>query len=206
SLEGYEAAGTWITYLADRYGWDSVRQLHQRAVPGIAAADFEREFARIYPISMDEAWSAALDTPDARPCPDDWRCMAAPLAVGENGPVACDGEMHRSIAVGDQGGIALAFSRSFADVVLRDCENPASPRYRLEGGPTDPATHFATLPPGTYTLFAGYGLTDVTFAAYLSPGFDGDRCDTAGGITLDHAQAGTIDLLPGQTGGWIPIA
>jgi hypothetical protein len=53
--------------LPDVYGWQSVRELNERARPGISATDFEREFARVYPISMDDAWSAALDTPGAAP-------------------------------------------------------------------------------------------------------------------------------------------
>jgi hypothetical protein len=201
---GYSAAGYWITYLANQYGWDSVRQLQARVPFGITAEDFEREFARVYPISMDEAWSAALDAPDAMPCQDDWRCMSTPLAVGDHAPPACDGDMHRSITVTDQAGVVLTLGGGYSQLLLRDCTNPASQTYSLFGGPTDRATHFATLPAGTYTLFGAP--PDVELTDTLPSNFDSAPCGAAGGVTLDPTRASTIDLFPGRTNGWIPIA
>jgi hypothetical protein len=206
SDEGYLAAGFWITYLAQHYGWDSVRRLHQRAMPGIAAEDFERAFAAVYPLSMDDAWSAALDTPGALPCQDDWRCMTTPLAVGDRATSECDGEMHRSITVTDQPGIAATIDGTASDVYLRDCANPAAPIRELFVSLTERTAHFAALSPGTYMISTPGARTDLEFSAFLPAGFDAADCSTAGGIALDPAHGTYVDLLPGRAHGWIPIA
>jgi hypothetical protein len=201
---GYSAAGYWISYLTAQYGWDTLRQLHARVPFGISAEDFEREFAHVYPISMDEAWSAALAAPNALPCEDDWRCMATPLAVGERVPGGCDGDMHRSITVTDQPGVVLALGGGYSQLLLRDCANPASQVYQMFGGPTDRATHFAALPAGTYTLFGAPA--DVELSGPLPSNFNTAPCAAGGGVPLDPAQASTIDLLPGTAYGWIPLS
>src|SRR5262249_39578266 len=95
--DGYAAAGFFVTYLAQHYGWQKLGELHRRAPPGITAADFEQAFAHVYAVSMDQAWSEALGVHGAPPCQKDWACMATPMAPGEHAGFDCDGEMHRSV-------------------------------------------------------------------------------------------------------------
>ena len=206
SVEAYLAAGFWMTHLAERYGWERARELHRRIRPGISTSDFEREFARVYPISMDEAWSAALEMPGAAPCENDWACGSLPLAVGDQVTPDCDGQMHVSISVADQGGVALTVGGIDSEIVLRSCASPDTPRYELVGGSTARTTHFAALPAGTYTLFSAPAPADVEFASYLPPGFNAATCDAAGSITIDPSQVTYVDLLANTTSGWIKIA
>ena len=205
STEGYEAAGYWITYLAGRYGWQSVRELNERARPGISATDFEREFARVYPISMDDAWSATLDTPGAAPCENDWRCMSTPLEVGTRVAPECDGQLHRSISVVDQAGVALTLGGVGTEILLHDCANPAAATYELTGGGTERTTHLAALPPGTYTMFPAPAPKDVQFSAYLPSTYDSGSCAPGVGVTIDPTEETHVDLLPGAPNGWIQI-
>jgi len=56
---GYALAGRLAAYLIRQYGMQKFSQLYH-AVPDEAdAADFEAEFARLYPLSMDQAWQSA---------------------------------------------------------------------------------------------------------------------------------------------------
>ena len=64
----------------------------------------EREFAEVYPLSMDQAWSEALGTPGAAPCQKDWQCVTTTMNIGEDASPGCDGEMHRSVSVTDSAG------------------------------------------------------------------------------------------------------
>ncbi|MES1208914.1 MAG: hypothetical protein ABUS79_23500, partial [Pseudomonadota bacterium] len=99
--QGYAAAGFVITHLAQRYGWQAVGRLHQRVPPGTSRADLERAFAEVFPISMDQAWSDALDTPGGPACDRTWLCRATPLALGEPIQPACDGRLYASVTVPD---------------------------------------------------------------------------------------------------------
>jgi hypothetical protein len=206
TTNGYVAAGLWMTNLAATYGWERARQLHQRVRPGISAADFEREFAQVYPLSMDEAWSQALDTAGAPPCQDEWNCDATPLDVGSTVQPACDGQMHRTITVTDQPGVVLGMGGMNSELLLRDCGATRAPTYELTGGWTTRTTHAAVVPPGIYTLFSAPAPTDVTFVSYLPAGFGAPACTSASGVALDPAQVTYLDLLAGSIDGWVPLA
>jgi hypothetical protein len=206
SIEGYSAAGFWMTYLAGHFGWPSARELYGRVRPGISAADMEREFARAYPISMDDAWSGALDPPGSPPCDDDWGCMSIPLDVGSDVPPDCDGQMHRSITISDQRGVILTLGGAGSEIILRSCPTAAAPIYELISAATPRTTHVAALPPGTYTLFSDPAPTDVEFVSYLPADFDADTCASSSSISLDPTQVTYVDLLAGSTNGWIRLA
>jgi hypothetical protein len=206
TLEGYMAGGFWMTHLAQRYGWDRARELHRRIRPGISAADFEREFADVYPISMDEAWSEALDTPGALPCENDWACISTPLDAGNSATPDCDGQMHRTITVADQPGVVLTLGGVDSEILLRECATTPTPIYQLPASLTARTTHAAALPPGTYTLFSSPAPSDVGFVSYLPSTFDSAACESTGGIVLDPVQTTFIDLLPENVNGWIAIA
>jgi hypothetical protein len=207
TIEGYAAAGVWMTHLARTYGWQRVRALHGRVQPGISAADFEREFARVFPIGMNEAWTAALDTPGASPCEDDWSCTATPLDVGGTAAPDCDGEMHRTITVDAPPGVVLGLEGMNSGLLLRDCSTPSpSPTYELQAGWTARTTHAATVPPATYTLLSAPAPTAVSFVSHLPPGFGAPACSSEGGIALDPSNVTYVDLLAGKADGWISLA
>jgi hypothetical protein len=210
SLVGYLKAGFWMTYLVERFGWSRVAELHARIPPGTSSSDFEVQFAQVYPLSMDQAWSEALAAPSAPSCFRAWDCMSTPLAVGEDVPPDCDGAMHRSVAIGSEGGIVLSLGGVSATIELRTCGDSAasqvSPIYQLAGGGTARTTHWASLPPGTYTLFSDLTPTDVAFDSYFPPTLVGATCETAGTVSLDPAQFTFLDLLAGQVDGWIRLA
>jgi hypothetical protein len=206
SIAGYSAAGFWTTHLAARFGWDGVRELHRRIRPGISAEDFEREFARVYPTSMAATWSAALDTPGAPACDDEWGCTAIPLDVGARVPPDCDGQMHRSITVLDQLGVVLTLSGAGSQITLRSCNTPAAPIYDLISGGTERTTHIAALPAGTFTLFSAPAPTQVEFVSYLPAGFNAATCVAAPAVSLDATGTTYVDVLAGAVNGWIRIA
>jgi len=164
--EGYAAAGFLIMHLARQYGWGQVAQLHRRAVAGAAPADFERVFAQIFPVSIDRAWSDALDMPGASACEKHWTCRSTPLNVGDHARPECDGQLHRSVTVapGDAG-IVLDVADDRGITLSQRCTDPALPWYPLPGTASGtPATHWALVPPGSYALFAGAS------DAYVPPG------------------------------------
>jgi hypothetical protein len=217
TAQGYAAAGFWITSLAQRFGWPKVAELHRRVPPGISPADFEIQFATVFPTSMDESWSTALGTVGAAPCQDDWRCTATPMAVGEDAPSDCDGEMHRSVVVSDQGGVVLTIGGAGAALMLRDCSDPAAPPfYQLAAGYTARTTHYFPLAPGTYTLFSNPMFEnpmpsnpapkDVLFDGYLPTPFIGDSCAAAGTVALDPTETTYVDFPIGPVNGWIRLA
>ena len=205
SIPGYAAAGFWMTNLARQYGWDRAQTLHRRIRSGTSAADFEREFARVYPISMDAAWSQALNTPGAPPCEDEWGCTSIPLDVGSESAPDCDGQMHRSITVIDQPGVVLSLTGAGSEMFLRNCATAPAPIYELVAGATARTTHAAVLPPGTYTLFGAPAPSNVEFVSYLPSGFNAGTCASAGVISLDRAQVTYVDLLAGSGNGWIRL-
>ena len=202
SAVGYAAAGVFVTYLAERYGWSSIAELHHRIPPGISAADFEQEFAQVYPLSMDQAWAQALGTPGAAACQKDWQCVTSPIHVGEDASPDCDGEMHRSVSVSDSAGLVLALEGQNSELELRSCAAAPSAYYVLEGGQeTAQSTHWAHLPPGSYAMISGDGplLQSVSFRSELPSGVVGDTCASAGSVALDSAGDTYVDLLPGDT-------
>jgi hypothetical protein len=200
---GYVAAGFFVTHLAQRYGWQRVGELYRRVPPGVTAADFERQFARVFPTSVDQAWTEALDTPDAAACQKDWQCMGTPLAVGETAALDCDGEMHRTIdSEGGGHAIALRLEGRLSGLRLGDCAATAAPSYLVEGFVREQMTHWLNLPRGSYAMFHGEARfpRQVQFLSSLPEGLVGDRCESAGVVSLDPDGETALDFLPGVVG------
>jgi hypothetical protein len=204
---GYAAAGFFVTHLAEHFGWDSVRALHRRISSGASAGDVERAFREVYSISIDQAWSDALDTAGAPPCQRDWRCLATSMAVGEVASPECDGEMHRSIEVGASGGVVLSVSGDDSRLLLQSCADPAPTTYAVEGGAMGRSTtHWASLPPGTYTLFPGPLPASVALQSRFEGPLVESTCSATTSLTLDPSARASIDLLPGAFNGWLRLA
>src|SRR6266542_568912 len=207
SSAGYAMAGFFVSHLAAVYGWQSVGRLHRRVPLGTGADDFEEEFARVYPVSMDTAWSEALGLAGAQACQKDWRCIATPMTVGETATPACDGEMHRSIEVGDKPAIVASLEGEETQLTLLDCALAAPPSYVLEGGHGGlRSTHWANLPRGTYAFFPGPLPARVALRSYLQQNFFADSCDRAAMVALDADAETHIDMLEGRVTGWIPLS
>jgi hypothetical protein len=174
---------------------------------GVGAAEFSRIFEEVYPVSVDQSWSAAL-TSGAQPCLKDRLCDAIPIAVGEDAPVACDGQMHRSVTVTDQGGVGLLIHGGSAEITLvRGCGEAAPPWLELASAGA-PATHWVSLEPGTYTLLNLIATGEpegVAFKGYLPRNFLAAECEDAGAIPLDPEGQTYIDMLLGPLNGWIGL-
>jgi hypothetical protein len=207
---GYHAAGYFVTYLVDRFGWDSLKALHRSAPKGSSAATLERAFAAIYPLSMNEAWAAALGAAGAAPCLKDWLCAAAPLSAGETAPPTCDGAIHRSVTVDRQPGIGLRIQGGNGEITLvGGCEGPTPSWAELTGGFGAPgATHWVFLPPGTYTfaelLLAG-DPPAVTFLGYMPDNLPAPDCEGAPALPFGPDGA-RLDLRQGVVNGWVGLA
>jgi hypothetical protein len=201
SNSGYSAAGFWVTYLAQRFGWAKVQELHRRALPGLSAADFGIEFARVFPVGMDEAWAAALSGASP-PCDSGWRCRSLPWVEGEAAQPDCDGHLHRTIAVGAESGLVLTHRQP---LLLQDCDAPPSPVYELVPA-RNTTTSWAQLPPGRYAIFDEHALSRlVSFVSYLPSPFVDTECAQAGKVTLASGQATMVDLLPGAAEGCLRL-
>jgi len=205
SREGYGAAGFFITYLAEHYGWPSVRALHRKVPDGASAFYFAAAFAQSFPLSIDEAWSATLGTVGAPPCEKDWQCIATPIAIGESSTPDCDGLMHRSVDVSTVGGIVLSMTGVDSQLVLLSCSDSAPTPYTLEGGSLGkPATHWASLPMGTYTMVSG-----TPSSVTLKSEFQGSLVDKAcAGATVALDPNGTtyVDFLRPRLDGSMRLA
>lgn len=214
SFRGYSAAGFFVTHLAERYGWAKVAELHRRVPPGISVPDFERQFARVFPQSLDEAWAEALDTPDAPLCQMDWTCTATALTEGEPATPDCDGEMHRCINLAERAAVALAFEGD-GSFKLADCSASASIAYSansFRGGIR--VTRWMTLPAGRYAVFRG----DSDLPSHiewrrssLPESLVADTCEANNVIELDPEGDTVIELCTdsalGSGGtGWIRVA
>jgi hypothetical protein len=204
---GYIAAGYFVTSLVQRYGWPNFAELHRRVPRGVSALDFERIFNDIYPQSLEQSWPAALSS-GAQPCLKDRLCDAIPMAVGEDASVACDGQMHRSVTVTDQGGVGLSIHGGSAEITLvEDCGTAAAPWLELTSLGA-PATHWVSLQPGTYTilnLIATGEPEGVAFKGYLPSNFLAAECEDAGAIPLDPEGYTYINMLLGPLNGWIGL-
>jgi hypothetical protein len=149
---GYSAAGFFVAHLAGQYGWSRIAELHRRVPPGTTVADFEREFARVFPTSVDQAWAEALDTPDAAPCQPDWQCTATELDEGDLATPDCDDEIHRFIHLPEPADIALTFDGN-GSLKLVDCDTSPFAAFSAEGHPEgSEVTRRLSLPPGSYAL------------------------------------------------------
>jgi len=192
----YAAAGFFVAHLAQQYGWDQVARLHRSVPAGVSAIDFERAFSRIFPVSMDQAWSDALDAPGAPACDRSWICKATPLAVGDSAQPECDGALHRSLTV-DSGmaGVVLDVVDDAGITLSGRCSEAGAPWYPLPGfGNGLPAAHWAFVPPGSYALFAG---ATMTYAAPNQPGTVTDG-EFARRVSLP-AEFGLRALIPADT-------
>jgi hypothetical protein len=206
SNEGYGAAGFFITHLAGRYGWQSVGRLYKSVPRGASAADVARAFAAVFPVSIDEAWAEAQGSVGAAPCQRDWQCMATAMAVGDVARPDCDGEMHRRVEVGAPGGVVLSMVGDDARLRLLACADATAPSYVLEaGGGGQATTHWASLPPGSYTLFPGPLPASVTLQANFSGALVGGACASAPAVSLDGSGSTSVDLLAGSVDGWMRL-
>jgi hypothetical protein len=226
----YAAAGFFVAHLARRYGWDKVADLHRSAPPGTSVADFERAFARVFPVPVDEAWAEALDAPGASACDKTWTCRSTPLAVGEVAVPACDGQLHRSLTVADvDAGVVLAIADDRGITLSGRCAGSDAPWFPLAGtGNGSAVRHWAFVPPGSYTLFGGASdayfppgspasVTDGEFAtAALAPasfqlvariptGALSDTCGSSPPVALESGTPTYVDVVRGYVDGWIPI-
>jgi hypothetical protein len=205
---GYIAAGYFVTSLVQRYGWPNFAELHRRVPRGVNAADFMRLFNDIYPQAMDQSWAEALSS-GAQPCLKERLCDAVPMAVGEDASVACDGQMHRSVTVTDQGGVEISIHGGNGEITLvQGCGEAAPPWLELTSAGV-PTTHWVSLRPGTYTLLnlISPGMPDgVAFKGYLPSNFLAAECEDAGAIPLDPEGDTHINLLLGPLNGWIGLA
>jgi hypothetical protein len=209
SNEGYGAAGFFVTALANQYGWPRVGELYKK-VPRHASADtVAQAFAALFPTSIDEAWSAALTKPGAAPCQKDWRCLATAMAPGDVATPDCDGEMHRRVDVVAPGGVVLSLVGDNSSLMLLSCSDATPTAYTLESGPAKhPTTHWASLPPGSYTMFPGQVAlpANVTLQSNFSATLVGDSCAAASAVVLDPSGSTSIDLLAGRVDGWMRLA
>ena len=228
--EGYAAAGFVVMHLVQRYGWERVEQLHRRAVAGATPADFERTFAQVFPVSMDQAWTEALDAPGASACDKFWTCRAAQLNVGERAQPECDGQLHRALVVGEgDAGVVLDVADDRGITLSGRCTDSALPWYPLPGTSSGmPATHWALVPPGSYTLFAGASdayvppgkparVTDGAFTvtvaapaefalrARVPAGIISDGCAAAAAVSLNADAKTYLDLARPFDDVWIPV-
>ena len=210
----YSAAGFFVTHLAERYGWSSVAELYRRVPPGISVADFEREFARVFPTSVDQAWAEALDTPGGAPCQEDWRCTATALAEGVQATPDCDDEMHRVINLNEPADIALTFDGK-GSMKLVDCSASAAVAYSAEGVLGSPrVTHWTTLPAGSYAML--HGSSDLPNQVEwqrsdVAQNLVAHSCESGRVVALDPEGETVIDLPPNTAVGsedtaWIRIA
>ena len=229
SPDEYAAAGFFVTHLARRYGWDRVAQLHRGAPPGISQIDLERVFAEVFPISMDEAWADALDAPGAPGCDKDWICRSTPLPVGEHVQPDCDGQLHRTLTVdADAAGIVLDVADDRGITLSGRCADSGAPWYPLPGTASGaPTTHWALVPAGTYSLFAGASQSylppdepvpvtdgeftpsvpapaDILLRSSIPSGTLGPACGSPA-IVLNSDAKTTIDLVHGFDDVWIGI-
>ena len=204
---GYSAAGYFVTSLVQSYGWPSLAELHRRVPRGVNAADFVRIFGEVYPISVDQAWSAALSS-GSQPCLKDWLCDATPIAIGEDAPVACDGRVHRSVTVTDQAGVGLSIHGGNAEITLvQGCSDDAPQWLELTSAGVT-ATHWVSLKPGTYTildLIAPGAPEGVAFKGYLPSNFLAAGCEDAGAIPIDPQGQTYVNLLLGPLNGWFGL-
>ena len=205
---GYIAAGYFVTSLVQSYGWPNLAELHRRVPRGVNAADFERIFNDVYPQSIDQSWASALSS-GAQACLKDRLCDAIPMAVGEDASVACDGQMHRSVTVTDQGGVGLSIHGGSAEITLvQGCGDAAAPWLELTSV-GEPATHWVSLQPGTYTLLNLIATGEpegVAFKGYLPSNFLAAACEDAGAIPLDPEGYTYINMLLGPLNGWIGLS
>jgi hypothetical protein len=204
---GYLAAGYFVTYLVTRYGWAPLHALHDRVPAHVSSEQFERAFAALYPISVDEAWTRALSV-GMQPCLKDWMCAATPMGEHEVASLACDGQLHRSIVVTERARVGLTLqATNGALTLIRNCLEPAPTSLTLlgEGGST---THWLELAPGTYTLSdpTGTGALTCVMLESNQPGtLLAPTCESAGAIALDPSGETDVHFSKDTTEGWFGI-
>ncbi len=209
SVEGYGAAGFFVTYLAETYGWQSVEALHRKVSRGSSADDLQKAFAEVFPTSIDDAWATAQSAAGAPPCERDWQCVATAMSVGETAIPDCDGEMHRSVDVNAQGGVVLSVQGDNAELVLMTCDAAPQTSFALDSRLVGlPTTHWASLPPGSYTMFPGTAAlpSSVTLGSAFAGPLVAASCGSATVVSLDPAGSTSADLAAGAVTGWMRVA
>ncbi|HEY5282861.1 MAG TPA: hypothetical protein VIM14_08740, partial [Polyangia bacterium] len=203
---------SFVTYLVQQYGMPRFKELFL-AVPDEADnADFEAEFARFYPLSMDQAWRNALNLGafGSWPigCLGDWDCFTtgSPLGVGEEVTVDCGTGIHRTMTVGEgQGGVVL-LKGGGSLVAWKRCWEDPSPYLVLQEGIDPSAVHYVVMDPGAYTLTFGGTTADLQLRGYLQAPLVGDTCETAGEVELDGQLPTQINFPAiGGLSGWIRL-
>ncbi len=223
----YPAMGMWITSLVRRYGWQSVAELYRRVPPGSLPNDLEREFARVFPLSLDQAWLDALGAPGVPPCSRDWLCGAPPLGVGEDMPY-CNGELYRTLSISTEAGFVLSmggavpgcslhpsYGLCYGGIGLVSCRDGQWPWYAIRA--RQPTVRWVLVPPGQYSIVTNLveqGMADdyieqsplnLKLESYLPSGFVGDTCESAGMMELDPERETYLDLLGEVPPGWVRL-
>jgi hypothetical protein len=189
-----------VSYLAEQHGWSSIAELYRRVPPNTDVTTFDREFANLYSVTMDQAWSEALDEPGGAACQIDWPCVATAFEPDSTAVPDCDGQFHRRIELTQLGGMELSVSGTDSALRLLDCSTPTPAIYELLGGNGTPAAiHWASLPAGAYTLFQGLGdlPSRVEFRARLASDWINATCADAALVTLDPSGETSIDMPTG---------
>lgn len=98
-------------------------------------------------------------------------------------------------------------------VTLVNCASVNSQWYELPSGfdvhgESPGATHWASLPQGTYAILSGLVIPtgDVTLESFLSTPLLGSTCEAAGVVSLDPSAQTYIDLGAGVVDGWIHLS
>jgi hypothetical protein len=195
---GYSLAGHFVTHLLRQYGMTTFKRLYQAISDPTDSADFEIEFARFYPVSMNDAWQTAMTTGlgwEFRACLGDWACWSTgSLNIDEEVTQDCASGIHRTLTVGaGQGGVVL--SKSGGDVqIWRSCWDDGGPYLVLRDAPNSDTLHWVVMSPGTYTLTL-WDKANVQLKAYVPASLLGDSCALAGEVQLD-GQLATQIVLP----------
>lgn len=205
---GYAAVGAFVTSLATRYGWARVGELYRRVAPGGYDLDFEREFARVMPTSLDEAWDHAFVGSRVATCVKDPRCDLAAQPSGESlGTPTCAAVRGRPLALDVHAGVVLSLLGS--GVAAHSCSDPDRTYWLPGSGTSDqPTNHWLSLPPDRYLLDtdAKDPPRDLAVVQYLDEPLVAPVCEHAQPVNLQDSHETFIELPPGEWNGWLALA
>jgi hypothetical protein len=206
----YTLAGHFVTYLVRDYGVEPFLRFYRAIPQAVTTTDFELEFARFYPISMDRAWQNAI-TPgpfwELKSCLGAWECSAPePLEVGTVATEDCGNGFRRQLTVGSQEGGVVISHNGGALAVWQTCWEDAGPCLAV-GADNEDTLHWMVMDPGTYSLTSLSGRkTKVLLAEYIPGRLLGDSCVEAGEVRLDAQARTRINFPKGRKlSGWIRL-